>query len=351
MGGISRSLAVWAGVIGGSLAGCGSSAQRSFLDVGSDDGGAISLGAGGDGGGTSTLGAHIEDDHVAVTLITLGCEGSCADVEAVGTGGHPPYTFKWDDGSTSATQHVCPTADTSYSVTVTDTAASGEVVRAAQSATASVTADVVACPDGGSLDAGPRPPVDAGPTSTVTVPGTADVWLAGQPDGSMITCSCYPNTTADTAPAESPVEVPVVGGTTLTFSATGSTSNAPGICVASSPDGGCIGPLSTTGGPDNGLSSLAVPLNALIGVFLGPAVPSGQPPAALDASGSNAFTSLSPLLQQVFFIGDGLTGTGSGSVQQFVVPAGATRLFLGSSDGSGGNYNNTGQFEVVVTPL
>ena len=100
------------------------------------------------------------------------------------------------------------------------------------------------------------------------------------------------------------------------------------------------------------LGNLAVPQDALIGVFLDGSTPSGQPPAALDATGSNgSFAALSPLLRQIFFIGDGLTGTGSGAVQRFTVPAGATRLFLGSSDGYGGNFENTGQFTVVVSRL
>jgi uncharacterized protein (TIGR03382 family) len=34
----------------------------------------------------------------------------------------------------------------------------------------------------------------------------------------------------------------------------------------------------------------------------------------------------------VFFIGDGLTGTGSGAVQDFIVPASASMLFLGYAD-------------------
>jgi hypothetical protein len=54
-------------------------------------------------------------------------------------------------------------------------------------------------------------------------------------------------------------------------------------------------------------------------------------------------------LNQVFFIGDGLTGNGTGTVQQFVIPAGATRLYLGSADGAGANYNNSGSFSVSVT--
>lgn len=54
---------------------------------------------------------------------------------------------------------------------------------------------------------------------------------------------------------------------------------------------------------------------------------------------------LSPQIQQVFFIGDGLT---SGDVtQQFLIPDSATRLFLGTMDGFGW-YNNIGEISVDV---
>jgi hypothetical protein len=53
-------------------------------------------------------------------------------------------------------------------------------------------------------------------------------------------------------------------------------------------------------------------------------------------------------LREPFFIGDGVNS--SGTVQQFVAPPGATRLFLGVMDGSGW-YNNSGTFDVVVTVL
>jgi hypothetical protein len=54
---------------------------------------------------------------------------------------------------------------------------------------------------------------------------------------------------------------------------------------------------------------------------------------------------LAPGLKQIFFIGDGLTGTGSGSIQTFHIPAGATRLFLGTMDSYGWS-NNSGSFTV-----
>lgn len=75
----------------------------------------------------------------------------------------------------------------------------------------------------------------------------------------------------------------------------------------------------------------------LVGVFLGPAQP-GSAPARLDFStaalGEN-FTALSPLLGQVFFIGDGVTN--GGITQQFAIPSGATRLFFGIPDGNSSN--------------
>ena len=80
---------------------------------------------GGDAGGTSRLEAHVERDHGPVTVVTLGCAGSCVDVEAVATGGSPPYAFTWEDGSTGPTRHLCPSSTTEYSVTVTDTATAG----------------------------------------------------------------------------------------------------------------------------------------------------------------------------------------------------------------------------------
>jgi PEP-CTERM motif len=93
----------------------------------------------------------------------------------------------------------------------------------------------------------------------------------------------------------------------------------------------------------------------LAGVFVGPGVPTPPPPPALDfTSIGTGFTSLSPLLDQTFFIGDGLTGDGSGTVQTFLIPSGATELFLGISDeygyaGSPGFYNdNSGSFAVTA---
>lgn len=85
----------------------------------------------------------------------------------------------------------------------------------------------------------------------------------------------------------------------------------------------------------------------LTGVFLTDAEPADPAPERLDFSGGADFESLSPLLAQTFFVGDG-------EGRRFVVPAGATRLFLGFADAAGylglpGWYgNNAGYLDVTV---
>jgi hypothetical protein len=83
-------------------------------------------------------------------------------------------------------------------------------------------------------------------------------------------------------------------------------------------------------------------------------------PAALDFSEAAlgmAFAELRPQLGQSFFIGDGLTGTGSGAQQRFVTPAGATKLYLGFADaqafqGNPGAYDdNTGSVAMRLTQV
>jgi hypothetical protein len=133
--------------------GCGSSGRDGYsVFVGTDEGGASFPGSD-DASGQEPLDAHVEQNDVTVTFVTLSCASACADVEAVGTGGHPPYTFTWDDGSTTATRQVCPASTTRYSLKVTDTGTSGEFPRPAETVQVPLTADVIACPGGGS-DAG-----------------------------------------------------------------------------------------------------------------------------------------------------------------------------------------------------
>jgi hypothetical protein len=87
-----------------------------------------------------------------------------------------------------------------------------------------------------------------------------------------------------------------------------------------------------------------------MGVFLGPDQPSlTAAPAGLNFQTLGLdFSSLSPELKQLFFIGDGKNA--ADQVQSFVVPAGATRLYLGTMDGFGW-FNNTGAITVDVVAV
>ena len=159
--------------------GCGTSASSgsdSALDAGrKDDGGSVAF-VTGEAAATQRLDAYIERGTVAVKLVTVSCAGDCATVQAVGTGGYPPYTFAWENGSTSAVRRVCPTADTDYSVRVTDSGGTGELPRPPQTAKASVTADVLAC-----SDAGPRDAASAVPSTDGCVGGFMNPSVEGTP--------------------------------------------------------------------------------------------------------------------------------------------------------------------------
>jgi hypothetical protein len=80
-------------------------------------------------------------------------------------------------------------------------------------------------------------------------------------------------------------------------------------------------------------------VGGMVGIFLEDSLPASAPPPlqfyvsnSADGGIQTDFKTLSPKIGQVFFIGDGLTGTGSGAVQVFAVPATATHLSLGFVD-------------------
>jgi hypothetical protein len=135
-----------------------------------------------------------------------------------------------------------------------------------------------------------------------------------------------------------------------TFSVTGAVSYGPGGAGADG-EAAFASNVSAVGGISGHLSDRNF---MLVGVFVSASEPADPPPATLDFTGNHAFPALSPALNQLFQIGDGLTGTGSGMAQQFTAPAGATRLFLGFVDasnfiGGAGHYqNNSGSLSVTV---
>jgi hypothetical protein len=176
-----------------------------------------------------------------------------------------------------------------------------------------------------------------------TVPGTAVVYAAGSQ-------SSFASTVGGTAPIGIPIP-PGFGA--IEILATGSISVDGGGHIVD-PDGVGSGQASSSTTGFGSISGINAPgAGYLTGVFVGPGGPSGPAPSPLDFTslGTN-FTPLSPLLDQTFFIGDGLTGDGSGVKQIFFIPTGATELYLGISDsfgysGAPSTYgDNSGSFTV-----
>ncbi|MFB3826026.1 MAG: PEP-CTERM sorting domain-containing protein [Bryobacteraceae bacterium] len=69
----------------------------------------------------------------------------------------------------------------------------------------------------------------------------------------------------------------------------------------------------------------------VVGVFLGPTAPTGAAPPSLNFDTAENTVAFRPLIGQTFYVGDGRTA--GGVTQQFWVPQGATRLYLGFGDG------------------
>lgn len=114
------------------------------------------------------------------------------------------------------------------------------------------------------------------------VPGISDIWLAGQPNGTVLNGG-FPG--SDVAPTNSPVlattGLNLAAGSYLTFTASGSTDY--NGCASPTPDGGL--PCGAAPIPGAfGVSGYNGPVNALVGVFLDASVPAGAAPPALDFS-------------------------------------------------------------------
>jgi hypothetical protein len=132
-----------------------------------------------------------------VQVLTLDCTGPCADVEAVATGGNPPYSFAWDDGFTSPKRHLCPSSSTSYAVSVSDTGTTGELAQPAETARATLAASVIACPDGGSVDGASGEICLSNPSFEGTLaPTTVDAppWVSCVAGGAGISNDTQPST-------------------------------------------------------------------------------------------------------------------------------------------------------------
>jgi hypothetical protein len=187
------------------------------------------------------------------------------------------------------------------------------------------------------------------PAATI-VPGTSNPNLAGRAGG-------YTCCGGDGSPPQDPalVEDTVIESCDqIQFSVTGKVSFTPDVTPGNNPDGDQAFDMTNYG---DGLSApLAVRANALVGVFLDDDSPTGKPtPDRLTFAGEGglAFGTILPEIGQIFFIGDGLSsdsnaGQTNGFAQSFIAPPGATRLFLGTADGSGW-LNNSGSFTVAIS--
>ncbi len=132
--------------------------------------------------------------------------------------------------------------------------------------------------------------------------------------------------------AAAPAQQLVFANVTGTMSCCGSLAD-----IANGPDGGSNASGTTDILSWNGIAGIVDGSHTmfLVAVFLDDNEPADPAPARLDFSagmlGENFFT-LAPELGQVFYVGDGLTGTGAGATQTFAVPPTATRLFVGIAD-------------------
>jgi hypothetical protein len=187
------------------------------------------------------------------------------------------------------------------------------------------------------------------------VPATANPYLSGMPKGTIASVN-NPHNSPDFAgdardPKQSPwqVNIPLSDNDVLTFdSISGDARHDPNLADYA-PDGELDDIGTNTAGPENGLSNLRAPINALVGVFLDDTQPNKTTaPDMLDykTDSMRNLTHYEPKLKQLFFIGDGLTK--NGVRQEFQVPKGATKLFLATWDFFEWN-NNSGQRNVRIT--
>jgi hypothetical protein len=294
---------------------------------------------------------YVSNNPNAAVWTGLLATNTCNPVDA-NSGVAPSVTITWGcwNGTAFTAGSTVPTGDQlAVQATVSRTTAKGNPVPLTfplinGSAQLSTTCDVSAT----SIAV-----VSAAKSVTTVVAGSSDIWLSGMPAGSNAGWSDSP------ANAASSFAMNVVPGTTLTFAATGLTMNK-GPVGTIGPDGASWNTTHMANSPDgnynglqNGIQSLTAPQNALIGVFLTNAQPDTVTPPSnsLDystAASQNEAGYNSLATQQPFFIGDGQT---SGLANQsFLVPPGATRLYLGVFDGWQ-NWDNPGSLTVTTTQL
>jgi hypothetical protein len=195
--------------------------------------------------------------------------------------------------------------------------------------------------------------------SIVTVNGNMNIFGAGHPappfNGLPGTEGVIPVLALSGLNAGHAVTFPTVTGSVTCGSTLGTPCQTFGAIPA---DGGFIvggggTNINALAGSNVGISGITFTGRQmfLVGVFIGDTEPTGSGPAQIASYTStiaDTTTTFNPLLYQSFYIGDGRTGfnNAGGTVQQYIVPTGGTRLYLGFMDafnsfvGFPGAYND-----------
>lgn len=187
------------------------------------------------------------------------------------------------------------------------------------------------------------------------VQATANPFLSGMPAGTLASPNNphnspdYAGTTSN--PRQSPelIRMPLIDDAVLQFDGIDGVMRHDPNLAFYEPDGQLNSIGRNTNKAEHGISDINGPINALVGIFLDDKQPNlTKAPTSLDFSSaaSRDFNELKPQLKQVFFIGDGLNS--KGIKQNFVVPKGATRLYLASWDFFEWN-NNAGYRNVRIS--
>ena len=198
-----------------------------------------------------------------------------------------------------------------------------------------------------------------------TLKGSDAIWLAGRtdlviPDANLpwtAGMGRHANATPEEIKETLPPGFAIGAGQTLRVldPATGGISFFNGLGGTIYGPEGNGSPGSSSISAFGGISGYLGTQGALVGVFLDDNIPSAGAPATLNFSSGflgTDFSSLSPGLGQVFFIGNGINS--SSNFQEFVAPSGATRVFLGITDSFGFNGepgafdDNDGSYQIRV---
>lgn len=203
-------------------------------------------------------------------------------------------------------------------------------------------------------------------TVDISPPASGNLWLSGMPNNTTTqnfrpdNSTVWDNSGTSGTAKQRPLEVALGGtgmtaGSTMTFegltgtaswqnyqSGTNNTADGdPTYIVAN----GAAPATSMPTNSNNGMSNVRAPIGAVMAVFMDDNAPTTTAaPANLDFNTATQrdYTSISPKLKQVFFVGDGKRS--NGETQSIVIPQGATRVFFGMMDAWQWN-DNQGTFK------